>query len=99
DLVTDPFAANSSRKSNRCSGSNCLTKDTQARCCVKAAAFPATATLIDVCSYPSQSPSSDPSECVKAVFCTSNADCAGKNSDGTCTCTFTTVDGIKQCVF
>ena len=97
-MVSDPFAA-LARKSNKCAGQNCLSKDTQAQCCVKTADFPATGTLIDVCSYPSQSPSSDPSECVKTVFCTSDADCAVTNSEGTCNGTCTSIGGVSQCVF
>jgi hypothetical protein len=98
DLVADPFAA-LSRKANKCAGSDCLTKDTQAQCCVKTADLPATAVLIDVCSYPSQSPSSDPSECVKTVFCSSNSDCSVTNPEGTCTGTCTNTGGVNQCVF
>ena len=98
DLVPDPFAA-LARKSNKCAGTDCLTKDTQARCCVTTADLPATAALIDVCSYPSQSPNSDPSECVKTVFCSSNADCTVTNSEGTCNGTCTNIGGVNQCVF
>jgi len=98
DLVTDPFAA-ITRKSNKCAGSDCLTADTQAQCCVNTVDLPATATLIDVCSYPSQSPSSDPSECVKTVFCSTNADCTTTNPEGTCNGTCVTIGGVSQCVF
>jgi hypothetical protein len=94
DGTADPFAA-SSRRSNKCAGTNCLTKDTQAQCCVNTADLPATATLIDVCSYPSSSPNSDPSECVKTVFCSSNADCTVSGCTGRCT----SVAGVNQCVF
>jgi len=52
-----------------------------------------------VCSYPSQSPNSDPSECVKTVFCTSDADCTVTNGEGTCTGTCTSIGGVNQCVF
>ena len=98
DLVPDPFASYP-RKKNACSGPSCLTKDTQAQCCVKAADLPSTAVLIDVCSYPSQSPNSDPSECVKTVFCSSNADCVVTTSEGRCNGTCTNVAGVNQCVF
>ena len=94
DLVADPFAA-LSRMSNKCAGTSCLTKDTQARCCVGTASLPAGSTLIDVCSYPSQSPNSDPSECVKTVFCSSNADCTVASCTGTCS----NIGGVNQCVF
>jgi hypothetical protein len=64
-----------------CTGTNCSTRDTQAQCCVKHADFPmnTTAELIDVCSYPSSSPTSSPSECVKAVLCTNDTDCSSLN--------------------
>jgi hypothetical protein len=97
--TTDPFATPATRKSNKCSGTNCLTKDTQATCCVKTADLPSGSTLIDVCSYPSQSPSSDPSECVKTVFCTSNADCTVSNGEGSCTGRCVNVGGVNQCQF
>ena len=98
NVVPDPFAA-VARKSNKSSGPSCLTKDTQAQCCVNTADLPSTAALIDVCSYPSQSPSSDPSECVKTVFCSSNANCVATSSEGTCSGTCTNVAGVNQCVF
>jgi hypothetical protein len=98
DLVADPFAP-LTRKANKCAGSSCLTKDTQAQCCVVTADLPATAALIDVCSYPSQSPNSDPSECVKTVFCSSNADCTVTNGEGTCNGTCTSIGGVNQCIF
>src|SRR4029453_1142011 len=98
-LVSDPFAPPVSRKKNKCSGSDCSAKDTQAQCCVTATDLPATAVLIDVCSYPSQSPSSDPSECVKTVFCGSNAHCKITNSEGNCMGTCTNVAGVNQCTF
>jgi len=99
DLVTDPFAPGPTRKSNKCNGTNCLSKDTQAQCCVKTADLPSTAALIDVCSYPSQSPSSDPSECVKTVFCSSNTDCTVTSGEGTCHGTCSSVGGVNECVF
>ncbi len=96
--VSDPFGA-LLRKSNKCNGTNCLTKDIQAQCCIKSTDLPATAALIDVCSYPSQSPSSDPSECVKSVFCTKDSDCSLTNSEGTCSGKCQNVGGVTQCVF
>jgi hypothetical protein len=98
DLVADPFAA-LVRKSNKCAGSSCLAADTQAQCCVNTNDLPYTATLIDVCSYPSQSPNSDPSECVKTIFCSSNADCTATNGEGTCNGACVSVGGVSQCVF
>src|SRR6266404_1888190 len=83
---------------NVCTGTNCSTKDTQAQCCVKHGDFPsASAELIDVCSYSSSSPSSSPSECIKAVLCTKDSDCSALNdacNTGTCA-----TDGLtKSCV-
>src|SRR5262249_46395141 len=53
--------------------------------------------LIDVCSYPSSSPSSSPSECVKAVLCTNDNECSALSDAchvGTCAS-----DGLtKRCV-
>jgi hypothetical protein len=97
-LVPDPFAA-SNRPSNRCNGTSCLSRDTQAQCCVKPVDFAGAAELIDVCSYPSQSPSSDPSECVKTVFCTNDNACVVQGSDGNCQGRCLSVDGVTQCVY
>jgi hypothetical protein len=98
DLVSDPFAS-LTRAADQCSDTGCLTKDTQAQCCVETADLPTTALLIDVCSYPSQSPSSNPSECVKTVFCSNNSDCSVTNSEGKCNGTCTNIGGVNQCVF
>jgi hypothetical protein len=97
-LVPDPFGA-TGRGANKCAGANCLPKDTQAQCCVKPIDFPFATALIDVCSYPSQSPSSDPSECVKTVFCTNDNTCVVHNGEGTCQGRCLTVDGVTQCVY
>jgi hypothetical protein len=62
----DPFGP-SGRKNNACDDdTNCLTSDTVASLTVKLADFPGAtpATLVDVCSYPSQNPNSDSSDCV-----------------------------------
>jgi hypothetical protein len=90
--ATDPFASSHQTGGNPCNGTDCLSLDTQAQCCVQASDFsPATATLIDVCSYPSSSPDSNPSDCVQAVACSNSNDCVVNGCQGTCT------DGI--CVF
>src|SRR6266404_4647592 len=96
--VADPFTGQH-KSGNVCNGTNCSTRDTQAQCCVKHSDFPSGSTpaLIDVCSYPSSSPSSSPSECVKAVLCTSDSDCSALTdacNTGTCAS-----DGLtKRCV-
>jgi len=96
--VADPFTGHH-KSGNVCNGTNCSTRDTQAQCCVKHSDFPSNTTpeLLDVCSYASSSPSSSPSECVKTVLCTSNADCSSLNdacNTGTCAS-----DGLtKRCV-
>jgi hypothetical protein len=78
--TTDPF--------------NTLGQDTTASCCIDLSDFgdPTAARLLDVCSYPSQQPNSDPSDCIVTVECTSNDDCDDDNqctndicSNGVCT--------------
>ena len=64
--ATDPFGT-TGRSNNDCdANANCLTHDTVANLTVKLADFaPATsAKLLNVCSYPSREPNSDPSDCV-----------------------------------
>jgi len=97
-LVPDPLTS-SSRSANRCAGTNCLVRDTQAQCCVKPADFAYPAALIDVCSYPSQSPSSDPSECVKTVFCTNDNDCVAHSGEGDCQGRCISIGGVTQCSY
>jgi len=60
---SDPYP----RASGTCKDKNaCLTDDTVATCQVQMSDFgsPGSAFLINVCSYPSQQPNSDPSDCV-----------------------------------
>src|SRR6185369_13337081 len=88
NTAADVFSGSHS-SGNVCTGTNCTTKDTQAHCCVKIGDFPTNTTpvLIDVCSYPSSSPSSSPSECVKAVLCNQDSDCSELSdacNTGTC---------------
>ena len=54
--AADPFTG-MHVSGNVCTGTNCLTRDTQAQCCVRIGDFPqgSTPELIDVCSYPSSS--------------------------------------------
>src|SRR2546425_12532731 len=95
--VTDVFGTSSHKSGNICAGTDCLTKDTQAQCCVKSADLPTTAELIDVCSYPSSSPGSSPSDCIEAVLCNNDVDCA--SLDDQCNVGACVSDGLtKGCV-
>ncbi len=80
-----------------CKGPNCKNQDTQATCCVDLADVGGTSTtvalLLDVCSYPSQQPNSDPSDCIVTQECSTAADCTAEvgqcqtpecGSDGLC---------------
>ena len=60
----DPFGT-AGRGNNACDlNANCRTDDTVADVTVRLADFGGTGVLLDVCSYPSQQPNSDPSDCV-----------------------------------
>ena len=61
---------------HKCQGTNCKTIDTVVACCIDLADFPtaSSAALVDVCSYPSQQPNSDPSDCV--VHTTGQSPCS-----------------------
>src|SRR5262245_45079333 len=102
--AADPFKNLSAHKSTKCSGASCTNNDTSAACCIDLADFggKASAELLDVCSFPSQVPNSDPSDCVKTptspndpctgVVCTPANDCS------TSTCNSNTgqcVTGVK----
>jgi len=83
---TPPFSPSAS-----CKGTNCATEDTRATCCIDLADFVATeAILLDTCSYPSQQPNSDPSDCIVTQECHTDTDCTGATECTTATCT----DGI-----
>jgi hypothetical protein len=63
-----------------CSGATCLTQDAKTDCCIETADT-GTGVHIDTCSYPSQSPNSDASDCIVSPNqCTTNADCNDLNS-------------------
>ena len=65
-------------------------EDTEAVCWVDLddfAAAGATAVLLDACSYPSEQPGSDPSDCVVTVECTQNDQCDDGNECTTNICT------------
>ena len=75
-----------------CKGANCATQDTRATCCIDLTDFgdPTQAILLDTCSYPSQQPNSDPSDCIVTQECHNADDCTGATECTTATCT----DGI-----
>src|SRR5207244_8083755 len=61
----DPFAGDPAHTSQKCTGTGCRTSDTVTTCCV-ASGDTGGGVLMDVCSYPSQSPGSDPSDCINS---------------------------------
>src|SRR5947207_1110822 len=61
---SDPFSGVASHTAKKCNGTNCVTNDAAVNCCLTSTDLGATGELIDVCSYPSQQPNSDPSDCV-----------------------------------
>ena len=93
----DPFTSSPVHTLNKCNGSNCLTNDVAVDCCLTAADVGTGGQLIDVCSYPSQTPNSDPSDCViTPPNCSTNADCNDNNPCTTDTCA-TGTGGTKFC--
>jgi hypothetical protein len=91
---TDPFPAGDSSPN-----------DAVATCSVDLTDFGAagsTATLIDVCSYPSQIPNSDPSDCVLrgvSSQCNTNADCNDNNVCTHDTCAFDSTTNKSFCSY
>ena len=77
--AVDPFYdAQSSKKT----GDN-YPLDTLARCQVFLQDFAApNIAFVDVCSYPSLQPNSDPSDCILTKFCSVDSDCAPRNDNG-----------------
>src|SRR5436309_3300661 len=75
--ATDPFPAD-----------DAYPMDTVATCSVALTDFgtSTSATLIDACSYPSESPGSDPADCVLFKACTTSSQCDDGNSCTTDTC-------------
>ena len=69
--TADPFAGDPTHVGgSKCNGTNCLTLDATITCCVAVAdAGGPAGVLIDACSYPSQQPNSDPSDCVVSRQC------------------------------
>src|SRR5436190_2978910 len=76
----DPFTSSATHTANKCNGSNCLANDAAVNCCLTSTDIGTGGQLIDVCSYPSQQPNSDPSDCViTPPNCSSDADCDDHN--------------------
>src|SRR6266404_3654510 len=76
----DPFYGYPTHVANKCNGSNCLANDAVVSCCLTSNDIGAGGELIDVCSYPSQSPNSNPSDCViTPPNCSTDADCDDHN--------------------
>src|SRR5216683_1864322 len=77
---SDPFSGVASHTATKCSGTDCVKNDTAVNCCLTSADLGVTGELIDVCSYPSQQPNSDPSDCVLTPpNCSVDADCDDQN--------------------
>src|SRR6266446_5591406 len=76
----DPFVNFATHTANKCNGTNCVANDTAVSCCLMSTDIGTGGQLIDVCSYPSQQPNSDPSDCViTPPNCSSDADCDDHN--------------------
>src|SRR5207244_3484517 len=94
---SDPFSGVASHTGRKCSGTNCVTDDTAVNCCLTSTDLGATGELIDVCSYPSQQPNSDPSDCViTPASCSSDTDCDDRNPCTVDRCLSGT-GGVKFC--
>ena len=86
---TDPFAGDPEHTgSGACAGDNCLAEDAHVTCWIDEDDFQVgDVTLTDVCSFPSQQPNSDPSDCIitptgptnpcEGVVCDDGAFCNG----------------------
>src|SRR5919197_404051 len=101
---SDPFASNANHTSTKCKGTNCTTSDSLVTCCLHPGDFGGSGNLIDVCSYPSSNPNSDPSDCIVSAPCTSNTQCNDNNpcSVDTCdptsgVCVHTAASSTTQC--
>jgi hypothetical protein len=87
-VTADPFSGDPNHVGNNaCGGSNCLTQDTTLTCCVSQGdRGGAGGVLIDACSYPSQQPNSDPSDCVVTRDCKTDGVCGDNNACTVDTC-------------
>ena len=94
---SDPFGSVASHTAQKCSGTNCVKNDTAVNCCLTATDIGTTGQLIDVCSYPSQQPNSDPSDCViTPSSCSFDTDCDDHNPCTVDRCVSGT-GGVKFC--
>ena len=94
---SDPFSGVASHTARKCNGTNCVTNDTAVNCCLTSTDIGTSGELIDVCSYPSQRPNSDPSDCViTPPNCNSDADCDDHNPCTVDRCA-TGTGGVKFC--
>src|SRR2546426_548882 len=76
---------------------NCAMTDTSVNCCLTSTDIGTSGELIDVCSYPSQRPNSDPSDCViSPPNCSSAADCDDHNPCTVDMCA-TGTGGVRFC--
>src|SRR5881396_676297 len=93
----DPFNGSPTHTAQKCNGSNCVANDTAVNCCLTSTDIGTGGELIDVCSYPSQKPNSDPSDCViSPPNCSTDADCNDHNPCTVDTCA-TGTGGTKFC--
>jgi len=94
---SDPFSGVASHTARKCNGTNCVTNDAAVNCCLTSTDIGTSGELIDVCSYPSQQPNSDPSDCVITPSnCSSDADCDDHNPCTVDRCA-TGTGGVKFC--
>src|SRR5215475_14627585 len=83
-VAPDPFGGN-----HQCHGNGCDGSDAAAACCIQPSDVGANVVILDVCSYPSQQPNSDPSDCIIHTTepeCTTNTDCDDGNPCTVDTC-------------
>src|SRR5881628_634579 len=94
---SDPFTSSATHTAQKCNGTSCVANDTAVNCCLTSTDIGTGGELIDVCSYPSQQPNSDPSDCViSPPNCSSNANCDDHNPCTVDTCA-TGAGGVKFC--
>src|SRR5437764_1710752 len=94
---SDPFSGVASHTAKKCNGTNCVTNDAAVNYCLTSTDIGTTGELIDVCSYPSQQPNSDPSDCVLTPpNCSSDTDCDDRNPCTVDKCVSGT-GGVKFC--
>src|SRR5213593_2211662 len=93
----DPFSSSATHTAQKCNGTSCVANDTAVNCCLTSTDIGTGGELIDVCSYPSQKPNSDPSDCViSPPNCSTDADCNDHNPCTVDTCA-TGTGGTKFC--